>query len=277
MNTFFRRNTVSQSRQNIESHYDLGNQFYELWLDATMTYSSGLRYSGNEDLETAQHQKYERILEKLRSQKSLLEIGLGWGGFAEKAVGEGHQITALTISPSQYNFAKERLKSKVEILLTDYRNVGGHFDGIVSIEMFEAVGEKYWPTYFKVLKDRLSESGKALIQTITIQDSEFDSYRRRSDYLRHHIFPGGMLPSSKKFEEHANKAGLLVNETFFFGQDYAWTLREWEKRFLASQNKIARLGFKDPFIRKWLYYFGICIGGFDMGRINVMQAELVHR
>lgn len=276
INILFKKNTLSGSRHNIMSHYDLGNNFYELWLDPTMTYSSGLRYSGAEDLEQSQRQKYERILGKIRNQNTVLEIGCGWGGFAEKAAIEGHHVTSLTISPSQHIFSKERLGSTAKILLQDYRHTKGLFDSIVSIEMFEAVGEAYWPTYFKTIKNRLKKGGNALIQTITINDNEFKTYRKSSDYLRHYIFPGGMLPSSEKFEFHAKKAGLAVKDTFYFGQDYAWTLQEWEKRFCEAKSKIMKLGFNDEFIRNWLYYFGLCRGGFQMERISVMQVELIH-
>ena len=187
INILFKKNTLSGSRQNIMSHYDLGNNFYELWLDSTMTYSSGLRYSGTEDLEQSQHQKYDRILEKIRNRNAVLEIGCGWGGFAEKAAIEGHNVTSLTISPSQFIFSKERLGSIAKISLEDYRNTKGLFDSIVSIEMFEAVGEAYWSTYFKTIKNRLKEGGNAIIQTITINDNEFKNYKKTSDYLRHYI------------------------------------------------------------------------------------------
>lgn len=276
INNIFRRNSVNRSRLNIMSHYDLGNEFYELWLDPTMTYSSGLRQSGSEDLEQSQHHKYDRILNKIGKHKNVLEIGCGWGGFADKAASRGHDVTSLTISPSQFGYAKERVNTKANILLEDYRNTKGVFESIVSIEMFEAVGESYWPIYFDTIKKRLKEGGDAIIQTITINDEEFDGYRKRSDYLRHYIFPGGMLPSPQKFEHHANKAGLELKETFFFGQDYAWTIREWERRFLEAKNKIIKLGFNDQFIRNWLYYFGLCSGAFEMKRINVMQAHLSH-
>lgn len=180
-----------------------------------------MKITGREDLERSQRQKYDRILRKIRSQNAVLEIGSGWGGFAEKAAIEGHDVTSVTISPSQYIFSKERLGSTAKVLLEDYRNTKGLFDSIVSIEMFEAVGEAYWPTYFKTIKNCLKEGGNALIQTITINDNEFKNYRKSSDYLRHYIFPGGMLPSSEKFEFHVKKAGLAIKDTFCFGQDYA--------------------------------------------------------
>src|SRR5580698_8568359 len=223
-NALVRRNSISGSARNIKDHYDVGNDFYSLWLDKSMTYSSAL-YSGACDLFRAQQNKYERILSKFENPRSsVLEIGCGWGGFAERAAADNHQVTGLTISPSQHKFATERLKGAADIRLQDYRRCKGQFDNIVSIEMFEAVGEHYWPQYFATVAERLKRGGRAVIQTITIRDDLFHGYRSRSDFIRHYVFPGGMLPSLQRFREEAEKAGLKALSAFSFGQDYAHTL-----------------------------------------------------
>ena len=207
-NAFVRRNSIAGSSRNIKDHYDVGNDFYSLWLDRSMTYSSAL-YNGACDLFRAQQNKYERILSKFEKPKaSVLEIGCGWGGFAERAAADNHQVTGLTISPAQHKFATERLKGAADIKLEDYRRCKGQFDNIVSIEMFEAVGEHYWPQYFATVAERLKRGGRAIIQTITIKDELFAGYRTRSDFIRHYVFPGGMLPSLARFREEAEKAGL---------------------------------------------------------------------
>jgi len=276
-NNIKKRNSIRGSANNIRSHYDVGNSFYELWLDESMTYSSALRLQGDESLQQAQQQKYGRLLQKIsKPGAAILEIGCGWGGFAEQAAAQQHQLTGLTISPSQYHFAKNRLGNKAQICLQDYRLTQGIYDAIISIEMFEAVGEKYWPAFFSTVKKSLAKSGLAIIQTITIADDLFQQYRIRSDYIRHHVFPGGMLPSQSRFTEEANRAGLAVKDTFTFGQDYAWTLREWRSRFLNKLNEINQMGYSDAFTRSWLFYLGLCIASFEVERTNVMQVELVH-
>src|SRR5579871_4758119 len=239
-----RRNTVSGAARNIQQHYDVGNDFYSLWLDPSMTYSSALFENRKPSLEAAQQNKYERILEKLQGAKSsILEIGCGWGGFAERAVADEHRVTGLTISPSQHRYASERLKGKqVDVRLEDYRKVRGTYDNIVSIEMFEAVGEQYWPAYFQTVAERLKRGGRAVIQTITIRDDLFASYRSSSDFIRHYVFPGGMLPSLARFTEEAEHAGLKVVSTFAFGHDYAKTLREWSATMRLRKNEILALG-----------------------------------
>jgi cyclopropane-fatty-acyl-phospholipid synthase len=271
---FMRRNSVAGSRKNIMAHYDVGNEFYKLWLDKSMTYSSAL-YKGDDTLETAQKQKYQRILDRLQGHDTILEVGCGWGGFAQEAA-EAHELTGITISEAQHAYAVERLKGQADIRLQDYRAVQGKFNGIVSIEMFEAVGEQYWSTYFEMLKNRLARNGKAVIQTITIRNELFERYKSTSDYIRHHIFPGGLLPSPSRFQEEANKRGLKVNDSFTFGQDYAKTLREWLIRFDAVLPQIQAMGYKDPFLRGWQMYLAMCAASFAVERCDVAQYELVH-
>jgi len=271
-----RRNSVSGAKRNIEAHYDVGNDFYSLWLDRSMTYSSGLFGDTAKALEDAQRNKYERILGKfLQPCSSVLEIGCGWGGFAERAAEIGHKVTGLTISPSQYRYAIDRLKGAADILLEDYRKARGLFDMVVSIEMFEAVGEQYWPQYFRAVAERLKRGGRAVIQTITIRDDLFADYRLRSDFIRHYVFPGGMLPSLRRFREEAGRAGLKVADQFCFGKDYAKTLREWSSRMRAKSADIVTLGHDERFLRNWQYYLGICAATFSTGRTNVVQVELV--
>ncbi len=274
----FRPNSIKGSKDNIHAHYDIGNDFYKLWLDPTMTYSSALYKNTQDTLEDAQLHKYNRILSCLNDTKgSLLEIGCGWGGFAEQAMKQGDfDIKGITISEKQFDYAKKRLGGKATIALEDYRHQTGTFDHIVSIEMFEAVGEAYWKQYFDQIKRLLSKSGKAVIQTITIDDHHFDTYRKSGDFIRSYIFPGGMLPSVSRFKQEAKKAGLRVENTFEFGQDYARTLTEWLDRFDAQKDTIKALGLDDAFMRLWHFYFAGCIAGFSTGRTNVMQAEVVH-
>ncbi|MBY0427596.1 MAG: cyclopropane-fatty-acyl-phospholipid synthase family protein [Alphaproteobacteria bacterium] len=276
-NTFLKANTKKGSAQNIRAHYDVGNDFYKLWLDKTMTYSSALRASPHEDLESAQKNKYQRILDKLGdAHKKILEIGCGWGGFAEQAMRMGREVTGITISKQQHDFAARRVGNNANIQLLDYRNLKEKFDAIVSIEMFEAVGERYWPDYFRTLKNSLATHGRALVQTIVIDDKLFDGYRQRSDYIRHYIFPGGMLPSLARFKEEATKAGLIIKDIHAFGHDYAWTLRQWLTRFKNAESEMYKMGYDQSFLRSWRFYMGMCIGAFDVGRTNVVQVELAH-
>lgn len=273
---FLRRNSLRGARRNIEAHYDVGNDFYALWLDQSMTYSSGL-FAGSATLEKAQSNKYDRILERLAGcGKSVLEIGCGWGGFAEKAAAAGRAVTGLTISPAQFAFATKRLKGAAEIVLEDYRKVKGSFDAIVSIEMFEAVGEQYWPAYFRTIAERLKQGGRAIVQTITVPDELFSDYRLRSDFIRHYVFPGGMLPSLKRFREEAEQAGLKVVDQFAFGKDYAKTLRSWSARMSEKTPEIKAMGHDERFLRNWHYYLSICTAAFQVGRTDVVQVELVH-
>ena len=240
-----------------------------------MTYSSAIRNNEQDSLHQAQLNKYHRIINKLDLQgKNTLEIGCGWGGFAHEASNFGADVTGITISDKQYNFAKKRIGNKANILLQDYRDVKGKYDRIVSIEMLEAVGEKYWQTYFNQIKKSLLSSGKAVIQTITIDDDFFAQYRKNSDYIRHHVFPGGMLPSKSKFCANANKARLHVNEIFEFGHDYAWTLRKWQDNIKNQKDKLLALNYSEEFLRAWDFYLSISIAGFLCGRTNVIQAEI---
>lgn len=275
-NQFVRINTKYGSRKNIFTHYDIGNDFYRLWLDPSMTYSSAMRCAPNDSLEQAQLNKYNRIIDVLSLEdKNVLEIGCGWGGFADQAHKIGANVTGITISDSQYRFAKDRLNDKAEILIKDYRDIDSKYDRIVSIEMFEAVGEKYWQTYFEKIKGSLVKGGKALIQTITIADEAFDQYRKSSDYIRHHVFPGGMLPSNSVFCAYVKKAEMDVASMFEFGQDYAWTLRQWQKNFMASNEYLVNMNFSSTFLRAWDFYLSMCIAGFESKRTNVAQFELV--
>jgi cyclopropane-fatty-acyl-phospholipid synthase len=275
-NALVRRNSISGSARNIKDHYDVGNDFYSLWLDQSMTYSSAL-YNGTADLYRAQQNKYERILSKFdKPNSSVLEIGCGWGGFAERAAADKHNVTGLTISPSQHRFATTRLNGAADIKLEDYRRSTGSFDNIVSIEMFEAVGEHYWPAYFACVAQRLKRGGRAVIQTITIQDELFAGYRTRSDFIRHYVFPGGMLPSLARFREEAEKAGLKFAGAFGFGKDYARTLREWLVRMQGAESQIRALGHDQQFLRNWEFYLGICAATFEVARTDVVQVELVN-
>ena len=275
-NALVRRNSIAGSARNIQDHYDVGNDFYSLWLDKSMTYSSAL-YNGAADLFRAQQNKYERILSKFEKPKaSVLEIGCGWGGFAERAAADSHQVTGLTISPAQHKFATERLGGAADIKLEDYRHCKGQFDNIVSIEMFEAVGEHYWPQYFATVAERLKRGGRAIIQTITIKDELFAGYRTRSDFVRHYVFPGGMLPSLARFREEAEKAGLKFAGAFGFGKDYARTLREWLVTMQGQESAIRALGHDQQFLRNWEFYLGICAATFEVARTDVVQVELVN-
>jgi cyclopropane-fatty-acyl-phospholipid synthase len=276
-NRFLRRNSITGSRRNIMAHYDVGNDFYKLWLDRSMTYSSALFGGRTENLEEAQCNKYDRILSRIAEHgETILEIGCGWGGFAERALAYGQKVTGLTISPSQHRYAVERLKGAANIILDDYRKVRGKFDNIVSIEMFEAVGEDYWPQYFQTITDRLKHGGRAIVQTITIRDELFDYYRLRSDFIRQYVFPGGMLPSLQRFREEAERAGLKVVDQFAFGRDYARTLRQWSRRMTERTDEIKAMGHDDRFLRNWQYYLNICAAAFDVGRTDVVQVEMVH-
>lgn len=276
---FFKRNSVQGSKKNIHAHYDLGNEFYELWLDKTMTYSSALFEDGNTDLIAAQTKKYDRIIDKLDSTSgSVLEIGCGWGGFADQALtrSKDYEIKGITLSNEQHAYAKDRLNGEAKIAIEDYRHQTGKFDHIVSIEMFEAVGEKYWPTYFGKVKDLLSDKGKAVIQTITIEDKSFEQYKNGSDFLRTYIFPGGMLPSPSRFDKEVKRAGLQPLGSFEFGQDYATTLEMWLHNFDAVTDKVKNIGFDDGFIRLWRFYLAGCAAAFRAGYTNVRQVEIGH-
>ncbi|MBW0159511.1 cyclopropane-fatty-acyl-phospholipid synthase family protein [Sedimentimonas flavescens] len=270
-----RANSLRGSSRNIRAHYDVGNEFYQLWLDRGMTYSSAI-FAGDDNLEQAQARKNDRILSQLAPGESLLEIGCGWGGFAEAASGHGHRVTGITLSPSQKGYADARLDGRAEIRLQDYRAVTGRFDNLVSIEMVEAVGERYWPTYFATLKARLAKGGRAVLQAITVPDAEFSVYRRRSDFIRQHVFPGGMLPCSASIAHAAAQAGLRVQDSYAFGQDYARTCRIWSQRMIEERTRIQRLNYGDAFLRSWQFYLEGCAAAFATGRCDVVQVTLGH-
>ena len=271
-----RANSRRGSSRNIRAHYDVGNEFYQLWLDPGMTYSSALFTPGDNDLMRAQNRKYDRILGRLSDRERVLEIGCGWGGFAERAADAGRHVTALTVSPSQKGYADARLDGRGEIRLQDYRDCDGKFDNIVSIEMIEAVGQRYWPTYFATIKNRLAQGGRAVVQAITVQNANFDSYRNSSDFIRQHTFPGGLLLSDAVIADHARNAGLVVRDNFAFGQDYARTCNAWSDRLQAQEAHIRALGHGETFLRTWRYYLDICTATFATGRTDVVQVELVH-
>jgi cyclopropane-fatty-acyl-phospholipid synthase len=309
-----RDNDLLGAQRNIAHHYDLGNDFYRLWLDPTLTYSAacfdegvpveaacaprcggegtpalvpgpngGAREAPCEaELERAQRRKWDRMLELVQPRRGdhVLEIGCGWGGFAVYAAEQtGCRVTGLTLSREQAAAARalvqERgLEDSVRIQERDYRQETGTYAGIVSIEMFEAVGERWWPVFFRRVRRLLQEDGRAGMQVITIADEHFERYRRRPDFIQRHIFPGGMLPSPASFAEEAGKAGLRVGRQRFFGQDYARTLTGWAERFETALPGIRALGFDERFIRMWRYYLAYCRAGFSAGRIDVMQAAL---
>ena len=279
-----RANTRVGARRNIEAHYDLGNAFYALWLDPGMTYSAAVFDAPSDTLETAQLRKYRRILDRLgaRPGQTLLEIGCGWGGFAEVAAREyGCKVLGITLSPAQLAAARVRAErngfaDQVRFELCDYRDVRGHYDHIVSIEMIEAVGERYWPAYFNQLAALLRPGGRCLIQAITIDDALFGRYRRGTDFIQRYIFPGGMLPSPAAFARQARAAGLRLDGDFAFGRDYARTLAIWHQRFLANLSAVRNLGFSEQFVRMWRFYLSYCEAGFDTGDIDVHHYELVH-
>ncbi|WP_127901171.1 SAM-dependent methyltransferase [Solirhodobacter olei] len=271
-----RANSRRGASRNIRAHYDVGNEFYQLWLDRTMTYSSAL-YAPGDDLERAQARKYDRILDRIGpSVERVLEVGCGWGGFAERAAESGRHVTGLTISPAQKGYADARLDGRAEIRLQDYRDAGGRFDAVVSIEMVEAVGLRYWPTYFAMLRERLAPGGRAVLQAITVPDANFEGYSRRSDYIRHHTFPGGMLLSDASIAEQARLAGMKVTDNFAFGSHYADTCRAWVERLEAAAPRIRALGRGEGFLRSWRYYLHICAASFALGRADVVQVELAH-
>lgn len=276
---FLQRNSKTGSKRNISYHYDLGNDFYKLWLDSSMTYSSGLYEDLGVSLEEAQYRKYRRIIQKLelKPYHRVLEIGCGWGGFAEIVAKEtGASVTAITISQEQYEYAVNRVKKvglqeKVDIQLLDYREVSGNYDRVVSIEMLEAVGESYWPDYFNTIAQNLKQNGKALVQVIFVPDKRFESYRSKSDFIQRHIFPGGMLPSPKMMTRQAQMAGLIVDESFNFGSSYGRTLDQWHHRFIENWGLIEVMGFDDRFKRLWEYYLNYTAAGFHAGTIDVGQ------
>ncbi len=272
-------NSKSQAKRNIAQHYDLGNEFYAKWLDESMTYSSALFTTEAESLEQAQRNKYEAVCNslELRPGDNVLEIGCGWGGFAEYAVKSRKiKLTGLTISKAQYEFAKKRLfdaglADQANIVLKDYRNESGKYDGIASIEMFEAVGEKYWPTYFQSLRGCLKQGRNATMQIITVADELFPVYRKNVDFVQKYIFPGGMLPSKEALEREISKVGLIEVGNIDFGASYSRTLRIWHQKFNLVWNEISLMNFDDRFRRMWNFYLASCAAVFHSKTGDVIQ------
>jgi cyclopropane-fatty-acyl-phospholipid synthase len=288
------RNSKPQAKKNIVAHYDLGNAFYSLWLDPSMTYSAALFAPGVADgagahavvtpaeMVAAQQAKYARVIDELALTPGarVLEIGCGWGGLAEAAAAAGLRLTGLTLSPSQLAFAQERLARRnlsADLKLQDYRDERAQYDGIASIEMFEAVGEQYWPTYFATLARCLKPGGRACIQTIVIDDAHFERYRSGTDFIQQYVFPGGMLPCPRVFREQAQRAGLEVVTAHAFGRDYARTLATWRARFTEQVAAVRALGFGTDFIRLWEFYLAYCEAAFADGSTDVLQYTLVRR
>ena len=280
-----RRNSKSGAAKNIAYHYDLGNEFYAAWLDRTMTYSSAVFDCETDDLATAQTNKYRRLadLADIQPGDHVLEIGCGWGGFAKYAIEErGARVTGITISREQHDFTRQRLADaglagRGEVQLIDYRDLKGKFDKIVSIEMFEAVGQAYWQTYFNAMSSLLKSGGRAALQAITIEDNAFEEYRREPDFIQRYIFPGGMLPSMPRLEKPVAEAGLKLVDEAGFGLDYARTLAEWRERFQAAWPQLARDRFDTRFKRMWELYLSYCEGGFRAGMIDVKHLLYMHR
>jgi cyclopropane-fatty-acyl-phospholipid synthase len=264
------------------AHYDLGNAFYRLWLDPTMTYSAAL-FGGDttRSLADAQHAKYARVLGELAATPGahLLELGCGWGGFAETAARAGYSITGVSLSDAQTVYARDRvaragLAARADLRLQDYRDVRERYDGVASIEMFEAVGERYWPAFFRTVRQALKPGARACIQTITIADERFERYRRTSDFIQQYIFPGGMLCSPSRFVAEAGAAGLEVDAIHRFGHDYAETLKRWLAAFDANVEAIRAQGFDDRFVRCWRFYLAYCAAGFASETTDVVQYTL---
>ncbi|MBV2361177.1 cyclopropane-fatty-acyl-phospholipid synthase family protein [Thalassococcus sp. CAU 1522] len=282
MRFWLQSNSRRQAKKNISYHYDLGNEFYGLWLDETMTYSSALFETGQESTEAAQIAKYASMVDQMgvKPGDHVLEIGCGWGGFAEYAAKErGLRVTGLTISREQLNYARERiekagLSDQVEFKLQDYRDERGSYDGIASIEMFEAVGEKYWPVYFDTVRQRLKPGANATLQIITVQHERWDIYKRGVDFIQKYIFPGGMLPSPVVLRNEIEKAGLRTLRSIEFGESYSQTLRRWHDTFNEKWDQVAQLGFDNRFRRMWNFYLTSCAATFHSGNCDVTQITI---
>jgi cyclopropane-fatty-acyl-phospholipid synthase len=276
------RNTKDQARKNISYHYDLGNEFYALWLDETMTYSSAIFETGQESMEAAQTAKYASMVDQMGAHPGdhVLEIGCGWGGFAEYAAKErGLRVTGLTISEEQLKYARDRIEKAglsdlVEFRLQDYRDETGQYDGIASIEMFEAVGEQYWPAYFDTVRERLRPGRCATLQIITIEEARFDVYRKGVDFIQKYIFPGGMLPSPKALREEIARADLEFVRSVEFGESYSQTLRRWHDTFNARWDEVQAIGFDERFKRMWNFYLTSCAAAFHSGNCDVTQITI---
>ena len=272
------RNTLNGSKRNISSHYDLGNEFYRLWLDESMSYSSGWYQSSNQPLATAQQNKMDKVVAAInpRSDDHVLEIGCGWGSMASSlAEHSGCSVDAISLSEEQLRFARDQQKENskecgnINFEFKDYRHVDGVYDHVVSIEMFEAVGREYWAEYFGKLQKVVRQGGRAVLQVITILEDRYENYNRKPDFIQKYIFPGGMLPTKTLFEEYAESYGFEVSNTDFFGDSYAYTLRDWRMRFEASLNEVSDQGFDQRFCRMWNYYLAYCEAGFTTGSTDV--------
>jgi cyclopropane-fatty-acyl-phospholipid synthase len=277
-----RANTRAGASRNIIAHYDLGNDFFAAWLDAGMTYSSGIHEDAGTSLEAAQAAKLARAAELLAPSdgQRVLEIGIGWGGLAEHLLAR-HALafTGVTLSGAQLAWAQARLADgghAARLALRDYRDVAGQYDRIVSIEMLEAVGEAYWPVFFQSLRERLAQGGVAVLQVITIADARYAAYRRGADFIQRHIFPGGMLPTVGIIGQQAAAAGLRIDHEERFGASYARTLAEWQRRFMEARPALRLLGYDERFLRLWQYYLAYCEGGFRAGAIDVGLYRLRH-
>tara|TARA_B100000029_G_scaffold400551_1_gene399540 strand:- start:317 stop:1504 length:1188 start_codon:yes stop_codon:yes gene_type:complete len=278
-------NTKKRSKKNISFHYDLGNDFFSIWLDKTLTYSCGIFNSSNESLEQAQINKYNKLINMVKPRRGdkILEIGCGWGGFAEHvAKNYNIKLDCITISRKQYLFTKERinkagLNNKVNIKMMDYRDLKGKYDIIVSIEMIEAVGEKYLDKYFNIIKDNLSSGGRAAIQAIVIKDELYNRYRKKEDFIQKYIFPGGFLPSINSLNKISHKSGLKIDKYYLYGSHYSSTLQKWRESFLGSSDAISRLGFNLSFKKMWDFYFSYCDAGFKSKNIDLVQFSLCNK
>ncbi len=281
----FASNTKSKSLKYISKHYDLGNNFFSHWLDKTLTYSSAIYENKDDNLEVAQMNKYQKLINLLdvKNGDKILEIGCGWGGFSEY-LAKKHDVLVdcITISKNQYNYSKKRifekgLNNKVNVLFLDYRDLKDKYDKIASIEMIEAVGEKYLNQYFKTIKSSLNKGGNAALQGITIKDELFDRYRSNEDFIQKYIFPGGFLPSLDQIKKLAKKNHLNLEEVNSYSDDYAKTLFTWKKNFLSAWDKILPLGFDDYFKRMWEFYLSYCEAGFKAKNIDLIQFSMSNR
>ncbi|RPF73738.1 MAG: class I SAM-dependent methyltransferase [Rickettsiales bacterium TMED289] len=279
---FFIKNTKQKSKENIAKHYDLGNEFFSLWLDKSLTYSSAIFEGKKNDLENAQINKYEKLLElvKPKTGDKILEIGCGWGGFGE-FIGKNYDVNldCITISKKQYEFAKNRifkngLNEKVNIQMLDYRDVNKTYNSVASIEMIEAVGKNYLPGYFKKIKDSLKQGGIAAIQAITIDDKIYDRYKLKTDFIQKYIFPGGFLPSKKEILKLSDQNGLFFDKCNSYGLDYSNTLRIWRNDFQKKWSIISKQGFDETFRRMWNFYLSYCEAGFKAKNIDLIQFSM---
>tara|TARA_B110000438_G_C15800728_1_gene645037 strand:+ start:1210 stop:2397 length:1188 start_codon:yes stop_codon:yes gene_type:complete len=285
LNKFINTNTKQRSKKNISAHYDLGNDFFSIWLDKTLTYSCGIFSHENESLEDAQINKYNKLIELIQPKpgSKILEIGCGWGGFAELiAKNYDIKLDCITISKKQYEFTKGKinrlgLNEKVNVKILDYRDLNSKYDNIVSIEMIEAVGEKYLNKYFKTIKENLVFGGRAAIQSIVIKDDLYDRYRTKEDFIQKFIFPGGFLPSFNTIKKISSQTGLKIDDHKLYGEHYSNTLQQWRKTFLTSWEKISRQGFNSGFKNMWDFYFSYCEAGFKAKNIDLIQFSLCNK